>query len=146
MASSEVQISLIASTRSRRIENRRRGSVPWFAISSSFQPAPTPNRKRPPERRSTLAACFAVTIGSRSITRQTPVPSLIRSVTPAAAISATNGSYVREYSGGSSPPAGYGVSRDAGMWVWSVKNSDSNGRSSTIRARVSGSTPSSVGK
>ena len=74
------------------------------------------------------------------------MPSLIRSVTAPAAIRATNGSWMCEYSHGSSVPAGYGVSRDAGMWVWSVKNSDSNGRSSTIRARVAGSMPSSVGK
>ena len=48
---------------SRRI--RVRGSVPWLAISSRFQPAPTPKSKRPPERRSTLATSFAVMIGSR---------------------------------------------------------------------------------
>ena len=91
-ASSSVQIAFIASTRSRRIEKRRRGSVPWFAISSRFQPAPTPNRKRPPESTSSEATSLAVTIGSRSITRQTPVPTLIRSVAAAAMASATNGS------------------------------------------------------
>ena len=42
-ASSCVQISFMASTRSRMIEKRRRGSVPWLRISSRFQPPPTPN-------------------------------------------------------------------------------------------------------
>ncbi len=82
------------------------GSVPWFRISSMFQPAPTPNRKRPPDRWSSVATSLAVTMGSRSITRQTPVPSLRRSVTAATAPSATNGSSVWLYSGGSSPPPG----------------------------------------
>ena len=86
--------------------------MPWLRISSRFQPAPTPNSSRPPVSRSTLAAAFAVTIGSRSITRQIPVPSLIRSVAAPAAIRATNGSWMCEYSHGSSVPAGYGVSRD----------------------------------
>ena len=46
---------MIASTRSRMIANRRAGSVPWFRISSRFQPAPTPNSSRPPVSRSRLA-------------------------------------------------------------------------------------------
>ncbi len=54
---------------------RRSGSVPWLRISSRFQPAPTPNRKRPFESRSTVATSFAVVIGSRSTIRQMPVPS-----------------------------------------------------------------------
>ena len=45
-----VQIALIASTRSRITAIRVRGSVPWLAISSRFQPAPTPNSNRPPDR------------------------------------------------------------------------------------------------
>ncbi len=56
------------------IENRRRGSVPWFRISSRFQPPPTPNSNRPPESASSEATALAVTIGSRSTTRQIPVP------------------------------------------------------------------------
>ena len=71
---------------------RRAGSVPWLRISSRFQPAPTPNSIRPPESRSTLATAFAVTIGSRWITRQIPVPIRSRSVAAAAAVRATNGS------------------------------------------------------
>ena len=75
--------------------NRRDASVPWLRISSTFQPAPTPKRNRPPERTSIDATSLAVMIGSRSITRQMPVPISNRSVAMAAAVNATNGSYVR---------------------------------------------------
>ena len=105
-ASSWVQIAFMASTLSRMRRKRVSGSVPWFRISSRFQPAPTPNRKRPPEMWSSVATSLAVTIGSRSITRQTPVPSFSRSVVAAAAPRATNGSSVWLYSRGSSPPPG----------------------------------------
>ncbi len=40
-----------------------------------------------------LATCLAVTIGSRSTTRQMPLPTLSREVATAAAVSATNSSY-----------------------------------------------------
>ena len=66
-ASSSVQIAFIASIRSRIRPKRVSGSVPWLRISSRFQPAPTPNSKRPPERWSTEATSLAVVIGSRSI-------------------------------------------------------------------------------
>ena len=69
---------------------RTRGSVPWLRISSRFQPAPTPNSNRPPDRWSTLATSFAVMIGSRSMTRQMPLPTRSRLVAAAAAVSATN--------------------------------------------------------
>ncbi len=69
---------------------RRRGSVPWFSISSRFQPAPTPNSKRPPETRSMLATSLAVVIGSRWITRQMPLPMRMWLVASAAHASATN--------------------------------------------------------
>ena len=69
---------------------RVRGSVPWLAISSRFQPAPTPNSKRPPERWSTEATSLAVVIGSRSMTRQIPLPTRRLEVAAAAAVSATN--------------------------------------------------------
>ena len=105
-ASSWVQIAFIASTLSRMRLKRVLGSVPWFAISSMFQPAPTPNRKRPPEIWSSVATSFAVTIGSRSMIRQTPVPTLRRSVAAAAAVRPTNGSMMWLYSRGSSPPLG----------------------------------------
>ena len=85
-------ISLQASTRSRRIAKRFSGSVPWFRISSRFQPAPTPKIMRPPERRSTEATSLAVVIGSRSTSRQIAVPTLIRSVAEAIVASDTNGS------------------------------------------------------
>ena len=55
-----------------------------------------------------------------------PRPTLIVSVAAAAWVAATNGSNRRLYSRGSSPPAGYGVARLAGMWVCSGKNTDSN--------------------
>ena len=83
---------------------RVRGSVPWLAISSRFQPAPTPNSKRPPDRWSTLATSLAVMIGSRSTTRQMPLPTRRCEVAAAAAVSATNRSYVCAYLRGSSPP------------------------------------------
>jgi hypothetical protein len=67
--------------------------VPWFSISSAFQPAPTPKRKRPFVTRSRVATLFAVWIGSRWTRRQTPVASLSVFVTAAALARATNGSY-----------------------------------------------------
>ena len=66
--------------------------MPWFSISSSFQPLPMPNRKRPPETWSIEATSFAVWIGSRCVTRQTPVPTFSVLVAIAAAVSVTNGS------------------------------------------------------
>jgi hypothetical protein len=75
-------------------------------ISSRFQPAPTPNSKRPPEIVSTEATSLAVMIGSRWLTRQMPVPTRSRCVALAAAVSATNGSSVWLYLRGSSPPPG----------------------------------------
>jgi hypothetical protein len=85
-----VQIAFIASTRSPISAIRVRGSVPWLRISSRFQPAPMPNSNRPPEMRSTLATSFAVVIGSRSTTRQTPLPTRSRVVAVSAAVTATN--------------------------------------------------------
>ena len=66
--------------------------MPWCPISSTFQPAPMPKSTRPPESWSREETSFAVVMGSRSITRQMPVASLMVFVAPAAAISATNGS------------------------------------------------------
>ncbi len=43
-------------------------STPWFAISSTFHPAPMPSTTRPPDSRSSEATCFAMRIGSRSVT------------------------------------------------------------------------------
>ena len=131
-------MALMASTRSRIRPNRLVASVPWLAISSTFQPAPTPNRNRPPERWSTDAASLAVMMGSRSTTRQMPVPTLSSVVTMAAAVQATNGSSVWLYSGGSSPPAGYGVSRLTGMWVCSGNSSESKPACSTSGATSCG--------
>jgi len=82
----------MARTRSASNAIRVRGSVPWLASSSRFHPAPTPNKKRPPDTRSRLDTALAVTIGSRSVTRHTAVPSLRLVVTAATAARATNGS------------------------------------------------------
>ncbi len=94
-ASSLVQISRIASTRSRSSRQRSFGSVPWFSISSRFQPPPTPKSTRPPETKSRLATAFAVVIGSRSTTSTIPKPSKRRLEFSAAMVSATKGSRVR---------------------------------------------------
>ena len=94
-ASSCAQMAFIASTRSRMLPWRVAGSVPWLSISCLFQPAPTPNTKRPPQRFCSDAICLASTIGSCSITRQTLVPTISFSVAAAAKASATNGSWVR---------------------------------------------------
>ena len=112
--------------------------MPWFSISSVFHPAPTPNSKRPPDRKSRLATSLAVTIGSRWMTRQMPVPMRRRRVAAAAAVKATKGSRVWAYSFGRSPPPGNGVRRLVGMWVCSGTQNDSKPRSS--RARASSST------
>ena len=69
--------------------------MPLFSISSLFQPAPMPNSKRPPDRRSSVAISLAVVIGSRWISRQMPVPMRSVVVAAAAAVSATNGSRQR---------------------------------------------------
>ena len=82
----------MASTRSRITSKRDLNSVPWSAISSAFQPAPIPKRKRPPETWSRVATALAVWIGSRWTTRHTPVPTCSVVVTAAAAASVTNGS------------------------------------------------------
>ena len=67
-----------------------------------------------------MASALAVTIGSRWAGRAMPVPSVMRSVTAAAAARATSGSRVRLYSSGSSgSPVGGGVRRLTGMWVCS---------------------------
>ena len=68
-----------------------------------------------------------------------PVPSLIVSVTAATDARATKGSQVWLYWRGSSPPAGKGVSRLAGICVCSGKSSDSKPRSSASLPRRAGS-------
>src|SRR3989454_10229326 len=87
-----VQISYMASTRSRSRRQRDFHAVPWFSISSAFQPPPMPNSTRPPDRRSRVATSLAGAIGSRSMAGQMPGPSLSRLLAPPAAIRATNGS------------------------------------------------------
>jgi hypothetical protein len=87
-----VHSACIASMRSRSTFQRRSNAVPWCSISSAFQPPPTPNRKRPFESWSSEATILAVWIGSRWMSRHTPVASLIVRVTLAALASATKGS------------------------------------------------------
>ena len=145
-ASSWVQISFMARMRSRMSEKRRFGSVPWLRISSRFQPPPTPNSKRPPDRKSSEATSLAVVIGSRSTTRQMPVPSRSFVVACATVASATNGSCVCQYFSGSSPPRGFGVSRATGMCVCSAKSSVSKPASSAARPSSAGAIEKSVGK
>ena len=92
--------------------------VPWFSISSTFQPAPMPNSKRPPEIRSSVATVFAVTIGSRSVSRLMPVPSRSFLVRGGRGDGATKGSSVCAYCLGSSAPPGQGdaaARRDVGV-------------------------------
>jgi len=85
----------MASIRSRITANRFSNGVPWFSTSGRFHPPPTPNRKRPPDSRSRLATCLAVTKTSRCATRQMPVASFRRVVACAAIASDTKGSAVR---------------------------------------------------
>ena len=66
-----------------------------------------------------VATSLAVMIGSRSITRQMPVPRRIFLVTAAAIASAMNRSLVCQYSFGSSLPPGHGLLRETGMCVCS---------------------------
>ena len=69
-----------------------------------------------------LATSLAVTIGSRWAMRQTPLPTRSDVVAIAAAVSATNTSYVFQYLRSSGSPPGNGVRRLAGMCVCSEKN------------------------
>src|SRR4029077_7642846 len=87
-----VQIARMASMRSRITLLRFLTPVPWLAISSAFQPAPTPKMNRPFEIWSTEATDLAVWIGSRCGTRQTTVAIFRGVVTAATAPSTTNGS------------------------------------------------------
>ena len=80
-----VQMAFMASTRSHMIETRYRGSTRWLAISSRFQPAPTPTMTRPTENWSRLEICLASTIGSWSGTTRVLMPRRIRRVTEAMA-------------------------------------------------------------
>src|SRR5262249_37738981 len=144
--SSFVQISLKARTCSSSFLKRVLKSVPWCSISSAFQPPPMPSRKRPLLSTSRLATDLAVVRVSRSMMRQMPVPTLRFLVAAAAAMRATNGSWVRLYSSGSGRPPAKGLRRLVGMWVCSGTKSDSNLRASSSRARSSGRMERSVGK
>src|SRR6266851_9108817 len=86
-------------------------------------------------------------IGSRSITRHTPVPILSVLVAAAAAVSAINGSSVCENWGDSSriPEEGT-VSREVGMCVCSATSNDSKPWASVARANSSNRIEKSAGK
>src|ERR1700730_10842760 len=73
-------------------------------------------------------------IGSRSMTRHMPVPSLSVLVTTAAALRATKGSSVCQYSRGRLGPPGHGLLRLAGIWGCSGSQIDSKPRASSSRA------------
>ena len=98
-------------------------------------PAPTPRMTRPSEMWSSEATCLASTIGSRSITKQIPVLSMIRFGYGRVAASATKGVMcVRVFLGSSAPP-GNAVRRLTGICVCSLKNIESRPRSSTALAK-----------
>ena len=87
-ATSFAQSACIASIFSRTSGRRRFTSIPWFSISSMFQPKPIPKTKRPLLIQSRVAISFAKVIGSCCAGRPMPVPSRIFVVTDAAAASA----------------------------------------------------------
>ena len=62
---------------------RVRKSCPRASYSTWFQPTPTPRRSRPPDRRSTSAACRATSAVWRCGRTRIPVAKRIRSVMPA---------------------------------------------------------------
>ena len=99
--------------------------MPWLRISGSFQPAPTPSTRRPPESTSSEDTCLARAMGSCSLTRQTAVPTISLDVAAAANASATNGSWVRRYFGSIGLPSRATMPAATGTWVCSVTNSDS---------------------
>jgi hypothetical protein len=70
-------------------------SAPTFLNSGSLQPAPSPSVSRPPETRSTVAACFATTKGLRIGSTITDVPRRTREVFAATKASVTSGSSTR---------------------------------------------------
>jgi hypothetical protein len=57
--------------------------LPEASYSTGFQPTPTPRRSRPPDSRSTSAACRATSAVWRCGRTRIPVAKPIRSVTPA---------------------------------------------------------------
>src|SRR3989304_5179027 len=67
----------MARMRSRSTAKRRLNFVLWSSTSSTFQPAPMPKRKRPPETLSRLGTSFAVMIGARWVMREMGGPALI---------------------------------------------------------------------
>ena len=91
--------------RSRVTFQRSLNGVPWFSISSAFQPAPTPRKKRPPEMLSSEAAVFASVSGWCSVTRQIAGPTSSVVVAVRAAVAATDMSCECQYSLGKSPPS-----------------------------------------
>ena len=74
------QMSRIVSIPRSRFSKRSfslKNGMPKTECSFSFQPAPTPSRRRPPERASTEAAIFARTAASRNVIGVTMGPNSI---------------------------------------------------------------------
>ena len=106
-ASSSHQSARSAATHSASARYRAaQGIGRWSASSSSFQPTPTPNTTRPPDAWSRVATVFASAKRSCSNGSATPVARSSRSVAAAASARLMNGSIIRVYWAGISPPAG----------------------------------------
>ena len=127
----------IASIRSRPSLWRVLNTVPWFSISSWFQPLPTPNRNRPLDTRSSEDTNLAVTIGSRC--GQTDAGADFQ-------VGRHRGGGIQrderivdlEIGRIKGPPDGGGVFRVSGICVCSGTQSDSNPRCSSSIAQIGG--------
>ena len=73
---------------------RRLNGTPTASNSRAYQPAATPRIKRPFEITSSVPSVFAATVGFRSGSTSTPVPSLIRLVRAAMAVSVPTASRI----------------------------------------------------
>ena len=84
---------MIVNASSNRLTRRSNGA-PSAANSVSFQPAPRPRTRRPPEISSTAAACFASMNGLWNAVAATSGPRATRSVAsarPASVVHASHG-------------------------------------------------------
>ena len=148
----------MASMRSHMIETRYRGSAPWLAISSRFQPAPTPTTTLPSDSWSRVEICLATTIGSWSGSTSVPIPSVIVRVAVAMQARLTMQSWKCRNSSGTSPAGrcepgrstqvlaeGNGVRRLTGIWECSPSQIESKPISSTICPSRTGDTAKSAG-
>ena len=98
-------------TCSSRRRPRVRKSSPSASYSTRFQPLPTPRISRPPESRSTSAACLATSAVWRWGRISTPVASSMRAVCPASQAKSASGSWKgcrQSYGPGQGPPRSAG--------------------------------------